>query len=87
MILTPKQIYYILGLQPRDKAAMFYVNTIVRIFSRRIYMKIEFSSQKREMLLSLITDQHGRSDVTCKPTIPNRPKIQMFFFFFGLNLP
>ena len=46
----------ILGLQPGDKAA---------IFSRRIYMKIEFSSQRREILAR----QHGRHVVTCKPAI------------------
>ena len=43
-----------LSLQPRDKAAMLGVNTI-ELFSRRIYMKMEFSSQRREMLLFLMT--------------------------------
>ena len=42
------------GLQPRDKAAMLGVNTI-EFFSGRIYMKIVFSSQGREMLLFLTT--------------------------------
>ena len=46
----------ILGLQPRDKEAMFEVNTKVFIFLRRIYMKIKFSSQKRDMLLFLTTN-------------------------------
>ena len=45
----------ILGLQPRDKAAMLGVNTI-EFFSGRIYMKIVFSSQGREMLLFLTTN-------------------------------
>ena len=40
----------ILGLQPRDKAALLGVNTII-FFSRGIYMKIEFSSQTGEMLI------------------------------------
>ena len=31
----------ILGLQPRDMAAMLVINTI-----KRIYMKMEFSSQR-----------------------------------------
>ena len=44
----------ILGLQPRDKAAMLGVGTI-ELFSRRIYMKIEVTSQRREMLLFLTT--------------------------------
>ena len=46
------QMGQILCLQPRDKVAMFGVNTI---FSQRIYMKIEFSSQRREVLLFLTT--------------------------------
>ena len=46
----------ILGLQPRDKAAMLGVNTIEFFFSRSIYMKIEFTSQRREMLLFLTTN-------------------------------
>ena len=44
----------ILSLQPRDKAAMLGVGTI-ELFSRRIYMKIEVTSQRREMLLFLTT--------------------------------
>ena len=44
----------ILGLQPRDKAAMLGVGTI-ELFSRRIYMKIEVTSQRAEMLLFLTT--------------------------------
>ena len=43
----------ILVLEPRDKAAMLVVHII--IFFRRIYMKIEFVSQRREMLLLLTT--------------------------------
>ena len=37
----------------------------------RIYMKIEFSSQRREMLLFLYDHKHGRCDVTCKPAMQN----------------
>ena len=54
MSLSRVILLYFLGLQPRDKAAMLVVNTI-QFFSRRIYMKIEFSSQRREMLLFLTT--------------------------------
>jgi len=48
---TPRNIR-ILGLQPRDKAAMLGVKTI-ELFSGRIYMKKEFSSQRRGKLFSL----------------------------------
>ena len=42
----------ILGLQPRDKAVMLVLCwwSIKQIFFRRMYMKIEFSSQRRETL-------------------------------------
>ena len=44
-----------------------------RAIPRRINMKIGFSSQRREMLLFLTLThyQQGRSDVTCKPAIPD----------------
>ena len=45
-------VYLILGLQPCYKTAMFG-GQYNSIFSRRIYMKIEFSSQRREMHLFL----------------------------------
>ena len=35
----------------------------------KMYMKIEFSSQRRELLLFFLEQQHGRRDVTCKPAI------------------
>ena len=44
----------ILGLEPRAKAVMLVVHTI--IFFRRIYMKMEFISQRRGMLLFLTTN-------------------------------
>ena len=46
----------ILGLQPHGKAAMLGRGQNKRIIPRRIYMKIEFSSQRREMLLLLTTN-------------------------------
>ena len=49
-----RQWLNILGLQPREKAAMFVVNTTT-VFCR-IYLKMEFSSQSRKMLLFLITN-------------------------------
>ena len=42
----------ILSLQPRDKATMLGVSK-KELFSRRIYMKIEVTSQRRDMLLFL----------------------------------
>ena len=45
----------ILGLQPRDKAAILGVKTR-KFNSLRIFMKIELTSQRREMLLLLTTN-------------------------------
>ena len=61
--LTSRYHVEILGLQPRDKAAMLGVSTI-ELFSRRIYMKIE-----REENAFVLDDQDGRCDVTCKPEV------------------
>ena len=56
---------YILGLQPREKAAMLGVNTREFFWN----MKREFSFQRREMLLFLTTTMTAVIDVTCKPSI------------------
>ena len=48
--MLTSHVRLILGLQPRDKAAMLVVNTKYIFFSPRIYMKIGFSFQRREML-------------------------------------
>ena len=45
----------ILGLQPRDEAAMLGVKTI-KFDSLRIFVKMELTSQRREMLLFLTTN-------------------------------
>ena len=50
-------------LQPRDRAAMLGVNTI------EIYVKIEFNSQRREMLLS-VTSRANQQLTTPENTIP-----------------
>ena len=42
-----------LSLQPRDKATMLGVSQ--ELFSRRIYRKVEVTSQRGEMLLFLTT--------------------------------
>ena len=52
----------ILGFHPRDKAAMLGDNIY---FFRRTCLKIKFSSQWTIVL----TSQHGRHDVTCKPAM------------------
>ena len=44
----------ILSLQPRDKATMLGVSK-KELFSRRIYRKVEVTSQRGEMLLFLTT--------------------------------
>ena len=73
-VTVGRSILFILGLQPRDKAAMLVVNAI-EFFLTRIYMKIELSSQRREMLLFLTPTHHqnDRRDVTCKPAMSLRP--------------
>ena len=43
----------VLSLQPRDKATMLGVSQ--ELFSRRIYRKVEVTSQRGEMLLFLTT--------------------------------
>ena len=55
----------ILGLEPRDKAVILVLCwwSIQQIFFRRIYMKIEFSSQRREMLFVL---DHQHTTVTSR---------------------
>ena len=62
MRIFPRRI---LGLQPRDKAAMLVMCwwSIPQIFFRRICMKIEFSSQRREMLFVL---DHQHTTVTSR---------------------
>ena len=45
----------ILGLQPRDETAILGVKT-VKFDSLRIFMKMELTSQRREMLLFLTTN-------------------------------
>ena len=48
--------YFILGLQPHEKAAMHVEGQYNRTFSRRIYLKMELSFQRGEMLLFLTTN-------------------------------
>ena len=56
----------ILGLQPRDKAAMLVVNTkeifLLNLHQNRVY----FPAERNAFVLD---HQHGRRDVTCKPAI------------------
>lgn len=45
----------LLGLQPREKAAMLMVN-IIELFLKEFTYEMEFSSHRREMLLFLIAN-------------------------------
>ena len=64
----------ILGFQPGDKAAMLGVST-TELFSRRIYMKKEVTSQRREMLLFLTTKMAA-------VTSPANPQYTGFTFHY-----
>ena len=59
----------ILGLQPRDKAAMLVVNT-KEIFLLNLHQnRVHFTAERNAFVLD---HQHGRRDVTCKPAISAR---------------
>ena len=56
----------ILGLQPRDKAAMLgRYNRIV--FSKNLHENRGYFPEKRNAFV--LDDQDGRCDVTCKPEV------------------
>ena len=56
----------ILGLQPRDKAAMLVVNT-KDIFPLNLHQnRVHFPAERNGFVLD---HQHGRRDVTCKKAI------------------
>ena len=56
----------ILGLQPRDKAAMLVVNT-KEIFGKNLHQnRVHFPAERNAFVFD---HQHGRRDVTCKPAI------------------
>ena len=56
----------ILGLQPRDKAAMLVVNT-KKIFLQNLHQnRVHFPAERNSFVLD---HQHGRRDVTCKPAM------------------
>ena len=56
----------ILGLQPRDKAAMLVVITkeifLLNLHQNRVHFPVERNA-------FVLDHQHGRRDVTCKPAI------------------
>ena len=61
-----KPLLGILGLQPRDKAAMLVVNT-KEIFLLNLHQnRVHFPAERNAFVLD---HQHGRRDVTCKPAI------------------
>ena len=56
----------ILGLQPRDKAAMLVVIT-KEIFLLNLHQnRVHFPAERNAFVLD---HQHGRRDVTCKPAM------------------
>ena len=56
----------ILGLQPRDKAAILVVNT-KEIFLLNLHQnEVHFPAERNAFVLD---HQHGRRNVTCKPAI------------------
>ena len=63
----------ILGLQPRDKAAMLVVNT-KEIFLQNLHQnRVHFPAERNAFVLD---HQHGRRDVACKPAIGHFSLIQ-----------
>ena len=56
----------ILGLQPRDKAAMLVVNTKETFLLNLHQNRVHFPAERNAFVLD---PQHGRRDVTCKPAI------------------
>ena len=60
------QLVSILGLQPRDKAAMLGVKT-KEFFSKNLHEnRLKFPEERNAFVLDY---QQGRRDVTCKPAI------------------
>ena len=58
--------FAILGLQPRDKAAMLVVNT-KEIFLLNLHQnRVHFPAERNAFVLD---HQHGGRDVICKPAI------------------
>ena len=59
---------FILGLQPRDKAAMLVVNTKETFLPNLHQNRVHFPAERNAFVLDHL---HGRRDVTCKPAIAN----------------
>ena len=58
--------HFILGLRPRDKAAMLVVNTKETFLLNLHQNRVHFPAERNDFVLG---PQHGRRDVTCKPAI------------------
>ena len=61
-----KQPSPILGLQPREKAAMLKVNTIEFFLQNLHENRVKLPEERNDFVLDL---QYGRRDVTCKPAM------------------
>ena len=59
-------MYGILGLQPRDQAAMLVVNTKEIFWQNLHQIRVHFPAER---IAFVFDPQHGRRDVTCKPAI------------------
>ena len=71
---------YILGLRPRDKAAMLVVDT-KEIFLLNLHQnRVHFPAERNAFVLD---HQHGRRDVTCKPAIKLNQVDDPRSFFHG----
>ena len=65
--IAPKRTR-ILGLQPRDKAAMLVVNRKEMFLINLHQNRVHFPEERDAFVLD---HQHGCRDVTCKPAIPS----------------
>ena len=73
-ITEARNVNPILGLQPRDKAAMLVVNTKETFLQNLRQNRVHLPAERNAFVLD---SQHGRRDVTCKPAIHpenHRPK-------------
>ena len=78
--ILPFVFTVILGLQPRDKAAMLVVNT-KEIFLLNLHQnRLHFPAERNAFVLD---HQHGRRDVTCKPAIHSAIFLQYKIRCFG----
>ena len=64
--MLSNQFDLILGLQPRDKAAMLVVNTKETFLLNLHQNRVHFPAERNAFVLY---PEHGFRDATCKPTV------------------